>query len=269
MIVDAFMYAGERECLAIRLHELRNVADLVVIVEARETFQGQPRALSFQRDRYVWEPYYSGKRIRYVVIDHFRGCTETWDREAQQRNLMGDSVADLPGDTVCMFSDADEIPRASAVLAYGAGIEHGGRRRLGGPHFHYYANVRQVSYPVWYGTSIVQRASLDLPGYTVQRLRGNSIGNTYQQGDCMSGGWHLAFLGGRERILTKLQSWSHHEDSHFATLSNIDHALATLTDWKQDRGMQLRLVPVDQTWPAYFRDVPSDAARLLYVPPGT
>jgi hypothetical protein len=263
MIVDACMYAGEREALQMRLYELRDVADIFVIVESRRTFQDARKPLYLTQAADI----VAGYPVRYVVMENFRGCTKTWDREAMQRNEMGVAIQSLtnpvvPGDSVCLFSDVDEIPRASAVRAYCAGIKHGDIVRLGGPHYMYALDCRLVAHPIWYGPHACAKSSLDA-GLTPQRMRGSSQGHTYRPGSVMSAAWHMSFLGGRERILEKLRSWSHDDDSQHATEANIERAISTLTDWKPDRMLRFERVAVDRTWPQFVHDFPEQAREWL------
>lgn len=259
MLVDCFMYAGEIECLQMRLRELRDIADKVHIIEACETFQGNRRQLSNIDINYVIDPR-DRARIAYTTITSLGAAhASPWDREAYQRNYMEVVTRHLAPDDIVLMSDADEIPRRDVVKLLKSSGAPAQVVRLGGPHYLYAINVQQTSYGPWYGTYAVSRRYLDK--HTPQEIRGFGMGNI-DTGNCIpNSGWHFSFLGGRERILEKLYSWSHVEDGTYANDKNILDALQNVRDWKTDRNMHLERVTVDDTWPLYVRENPTIAEQ--------
>jgi len=254
---DAILYAGEVECFAIRLHELDWLCDRFVVVEAAQTFQGDAKPFTLASDIAAHPELDLDRflpRIRHVRIDAFGPHTTTaWAREAEQRNAVMAGLDDLPPESTVLLCDVDEVPRASMVMARAPQLAVGEKLRLGGPAYLYALNLRETTFPAWYGPVVVRRRTLD--GESPQRLRGHSQGNTPSADSLRDSAWHFSFLGGPERMLKKLHSWSHTEDNHFATPEHIISAIAEQRDWKDDREtpLKLQLVALDASYPVWLR----------------
>lgn len=254
MLVDVFMYAGEIECLQMRLRELRGIADEVHIIEAMWTFQGKRRDLSFSHFIAGIAGLTDAKIIHHVITDFPKECVTTWDREDYQRNYAVEATKHLQATDTVFISDADEIPRASVALdikTFGAPL---GVIRLGGPHFMYEINAKLWNAPNWYGTHVVSRHYLK--SHSPKEIRGFGKGNVKLPGSIDDAAWHFSFMGGKTRVLDKLQSWSHSEDNHYATDRNITNALYYVRDWNTGRELELERVIVDNTWPLLIQENP-------------
>jgi hypothetical protein len=133
-VYDCITYNGEADILAARLHELADVVDCFVVVEADRTFSGEPKALRFD----AADPRIASflPRIRYIAVHDMPVVDEAadavpvvgdwhsdtpksgfWIREKFQRNQIVRGLHDAAPDDLVLISDADEIPRASVVQA--------------------------------------------------------------------------------------------------------------------------------------------------------
>lgn len=124
-IFDCFIFSTELELLEIRLHELERAVDVFVLAEARGTFQGDAKPLTFQENRGRFAAY--ADRIRHIVVSDMPGGTKEgdyWRREYHQRNSLAAGLVDATPDDVIILSDVDEIPRATSVLAAAAMPDH-------------------------------------------------------------------------------------------------------------------------------------------------
>ena len=108
LIIDAFPFYNELELLDIRLHELGDVVDRFVLVEATRTHSGKPKELFFQNNKPMFYGYLN--KIIHIVVDtmpitpeQIRTCLsdkdkkwiesqyqaeDSWVRERYQRNAM-------------------------------------------------------------------------------------------------------------------------------------------------------------------------------------
>ena len=122
-VCDCISYDGE-PVLDLRLAILGACVDAVVIVEARVTHSGLPKALRFDPAKYAaW-----GDKIRYVVIDEFPptppdygrempwvtpASRDAWWREQCQRD---EALKHVPEDaSLVIVGDVDEIPDPAAL----------------------------------------------------------------------------------------------------------------------------------------------------------
>ena len=106
-IYDTFIFDSEFELLEHRLAEIYELVDVMVLVEAAQTFQGQPKPLCFQqqRERFAW----AMPKLRHVALPRLPG-ESTWAREAFQRNAVQLGLSDAQPEDIVLILDADEIP---------------------------------------------------------------------------------------------------------------------------------------------------------------
>lgn len=108
-IFDTFPFDGELDMLEHHLLEVFPLVDVVVLVEAAQTYRGAPKLLEFDRnkDRFAW----AASKLRHVKLDGLGPSSiSPKDRAAIQRNaiMLGLRDAD-PGDIVLLL-DVDEVP---------------------------------------------------------------------------------------------------------------------------------------------------------------
>ena len=117
MLFDCFSFFNELDLLEVRLHELDALVDYFVLVEARRTFQGEPKPLYFadNADRFR---RYSGKLIHAVVVNFPRTTPMDWirnpsmpiGRESTTGAIRSPGVArKASGSDLIIVSDVDEM----------------------------------------------------------------------------------------------------------------------------------------------------------------
>jgi beta-1,4-mannosyl-glycoprotein beta-1,4-N-acetylglucosaminyltransferase len=123
MIYDCFTFYNELDLLQVRLHELHEVVDRFVLVEATQTFQGKPKPLFFKDNAAAFARY--ADKIIHVVVE-FPACDLTsqlatrprnaiWARQHYQRDQIAQGLSKAsPGDLI-IVSDLDEIISASKL----------------------------------------------------------------------------------------------------------------------------------------------------------
>ncbi|QXZ09997.1 hypothetical protein KUF54_01625 [Comamonas sp. Y33R10-2] len=282
-VYDCFTYNGEFEILQIRLHELREVVDVFVIVEATRTFAGDAKLLTL--DLAAPELAELADRIRYVVVDDMPDdppgiqakdikCdwlndppkTGFWRREKYQRNQIMRGIGDAHPDDLILISDADEIPRADAV-----------RYMLQQPQnqvfglllwlYYFYANYRNVegaeSRMVWSVAAPRHWFTQATPDQLRLGVRAGQVPAMRLQ----DAGWHLSYLGMSEaRIRQKIAGFAHQEYNDAEFLSRIDlKSMVTSGQDLYDReGYVWALVAADEA-PARLSESPA-LSSLFFVP---
>lgn len=264
MIVDGFTYSGEYEALLLRLHELADVVDYHILVEAMTTFTGLDKPLYYLARDQARLGDLANRILPVVAILPDGG---PWEREAYQRNMIARMLDGKPDDTVVLVGDVDEIPMADAV--------RGAARLLSDamPQLAfdqdlclYYAN--NVCYSSrWRGTQAVTLPYLRKA--TPQGVR--DARNAAPA--LMNAGWHFGSLLGDEgaaRFERKLASFSHAEEcAPFATPDNIAAAIDAGRDvsGRQDILFRADLTPKAEDYPAWLWEHRHDMAHLFA--PGT
>lgn len=197
MIYDCFPFFNELDLLELRLHELDEVVDYFVLVEATRTHSGQPKPLhyrDYQRRFSRWRD-----RVIDVVVDDMPASPDPWVRERHQRESIGRGLAGASAEDVILVSDLDEIPRASKVCEYRdvPGIKVFQQRLC-----YYFLNL--AADDPWPGTRM-------LSCETFRELGGAQAVRSAAGVPVPEGGWHFSFMGGVGRIRGKLGAYAHQE----------------------------------------------------------
>lgn len=213
MIYDCFLFFNELEILDIRLHELNSVIDKFVLVESAKTFTGRPKPYYFLENRDKFKEFLP--KIEHIMIDlRPKG---NWEREYEQRNAIMMGINKCNPDDTILISDVDEIPPASQVHPVTTGV------RFSQYFFYYYLNTNHPQYR-WIGTRMLPKRMIDQLG-SIQKVRENGLQEE------IIGGWHFGWMGGIERIKTKLESFSHSEYNIPAIRDN-EHLMAAISSGK-------------------------------------
>jgi beta-1,4-mannosyl-glycoprotein beta-1,4-N-acetylglucosaminyltransferase len=262
---DCILFFDEVDLVEIRLHELADVVDYHVIVEATMTLSGRPRELCFNLGDARWDSF--REKIIYVPVHDMPSEGGDWNREYFQRNAILRALDGLSivGNTVCsredlvLLSDADEIPRASAVRRFQEQSDHS-IAKFEMSYFNYHVNQRgyfpsasselEPSWVHWYGTVAARRSTFETP-QQLREMRQPAPGDLV----IPDGGWHFSWLGGIEKIQLKFASFAHQEFDSPQTYDSarIAAAIAQGRDHlpNEDR-WRFKVVPLDDHFPAYL-----------------
>lgn len=248
-VYDGFTFFNEVELLEIRLHELHDVVERFVVVEATHTHAGVPKPLIFPDCRERFAAY--ADQIVHVVAD-LGGHSFAWQREAEQRDAIMRGLVDCRDDDLIIVSDLDEIPRRDVVerlRAEDAAVE--GILRLEMELFFHCLN-RRARRP-WLGAAIAPfRIVRPLGTNLLRYLAKQEVGHVIPDA-----GWHFTWMGGAQRVLTKAQAYAHEENRAGMVLALTQHG--TLPHGAPGAGEPCDIVPVDERFPALVR---ANADRL-------
>jgi len=235
MIYDCFTYNGERDLLKIRCEEMKGLDVQHILVESTHTFTGIPKEITFNEfDReFIHFP------IRQIIVDDMPNTGNPWDNEKHQRNAIIRGLITVPDDAICIISDVDEIPRASALLAItelGEGIT-----ALRMDKFGYYLNCLE-------GVQSWERARMCEVGY-VKSFSPDYVRNSGYEHEILNAGWHFSWMGGPEVMKRKLDSFSHQECNTQKLRDALEHKYQTGESlWGDDHWL---FVKVDEAFPEY------------------
>ena len=220
-IYDCLTFFNEFELLDLRIAEIYDLVDVMVVVEADTTFQNTAKPL------YLWElqqRYYHLDKLRVLSISDMPGG-DPWANEQHQRDSIMRGLNDAEPDDIIMISDADEIPRPSTIQALRDSSASVFGFRMPLFNFKYnYMMINQDCYSVWSGAC--RRGALDSPEiFRRSRHALNSFGYGYNDGTVQlieHAGWHFTYLGTEEFARTKIQSFAHAETNRPEILDQLD-----------------------------------------------
>jgi beta-1,4-mannosyl-glycoprotein beta-1,4-N-acetylglucosaminyltransferase len=261
LVYDCFMVNDEMEVVEIRLHEMADVADVFVIAEMPLTYSGLPKPLHFTKARERFAAF-SHKIIHLVVDDPPTPLDEhgfratfgrapgssasdgAWLREIHQRNALARGFRDAAPDDVIIMADADEIPRAEAVLQHAG---NPGCKALAMELYHHFLNTKLPDYAPhqmpWVMARMNHTAGIDA-GVHLQRMAPVGSFTVVPRG-----GWHFSscYGGDVEKTISKSVSGSHFAD-------------AGADEWRDQLARDglylpgLRRVEIDEGFPRYVRE---------------
>lgn len=285
MIYDCFTFFNELELLELRLHELGEIVDKFVLVEATKTHSNKPKPLHYLDNRSAFSAFHD--KIIHVIVDDEPDAKDAWVLENYQRNCIARGLVDCRPDAWIMVSDLDEIPRATAVkklsgeipfrddffsrVAHNAlsnkltqKIFHRRRlRRILRKHHPFVWRFEQrlyrhflncVSSAPWHGTRMMRFR--DFTSAEEMRYTGYKT--------VKDAGWHFSYLGGVERIRQKVAAYAHQENNHpqFTAPEFIAERInAGLTLFGENEKMEF--VALDKTFPRFMLDNPEKFAGWI------
>jgi beta-1,4-mannosyl-glycoprotein beta-1,4-N-acetylglucosaminyltransferase len=204
MIIDAFPFFNELDLLEIRLNELSSIVDCFVVCESKKTFSNKEKPLFFQENLNRFKDFKS--KIIHLVVESLPEGDDPWVREHAQRKTIIKFFDRFHEDSVCMLSDADEIPSVESIKSSLSILEK--QKIVLIKHFfcHGYLNRILVSeqngfWAYWGGTRIAKKSFWDK----------SKMGREYEDAEVI-GGWHFRNIGDAKSLCLKLKSYSHHKD---------------------------------------------------------
>jgi beta-1,4-mannosyl-glycoprotein beta-1,4-N-acetylglucosaminyltransferase len=288
MIYDCFTFFNELELLELRLHELAGVVDKFVLVEATQTHTNQPKPLHYQENRARFSAFHD--KIIHVIVSDLPQSSDPWIPENFQRNSIARGLTNCRPDDFVLVSDLDEIPRASTVEKMSREIpfqddffsnavhaalnsrtvksvfhRRGFRRRLRKNHpfvwrfehtlYRYFMNCKSLQPPLSYGTVMLRHRDFS----TAEELRHSGFKTV------PDAGWNFTWMGGVDRILTKIRAFAHqeHNQPQFTDPPRILESIEQ-GHYLLDDSNRLQFVPLDGTFPRYVLEHPENFSGWIH-----
>ena len=245
MIYDCFTFFNELDLLEIRLHELYNVVDKFVIIEADRTHSNLPKPFYYDLNKDRFKQFED--KIIHIKHEHtelmYKGGS--FDIDNATRDLAISEIHYEPDDLI-IIDDADQILRASILENF----IYNGPAKYETKYYYYYFNC--VHNGGWYSTLIYKYKDMNKP---LHELRFNP---PLELPFVYNAGWHFSYLGDIENIKLKVQSFSHAPECFIPKFMNDEHLLDCLNTGKDlfDRGKEANMffVPIDDSFPKYLVD---------------
>jgi beta-1,4-mannosyl-glycoprotein beta-1,4-N-acetylglucosaminyltransferase len=112
MIYDCFTFYNCLDLLEIRFHELANVVDYFVIVEAKERFDRVKKPMYYYENRHRFDEFKD--KIIHIGLKRLEGYNLE-ERGVWQGNQIMRGLTKAKDTDLIIFSDNDEIPRAKSI----------------------------------------------------------------------------------------------------------------------------------------------------------
>lgn len=213
MIYDCVTLFNDVELLDLRFRTLYDHVDYFVIVEAEESHIREKKPLYYLENREMFKLY--SDKIIYVHVPELP-FDNPRENEFYQRNLIEYGYQNAGPEDYIVIGDIDEIANPVALKE---GISRGYEQfGLLQKLFYYYVNCQAVQ--MWYGSMCWKKKFITSP----QDVRNHRGGEPHS---VENGGWHYSFLGGAERIMLKLKSFSE-QQVNTSDVNNAENILRCL-----------------------------------------
>ena len=191
-----------------------------------------------------------------------------WDNETHQRNAIMRGLTDAAADDIVIVSDADEIPRPEAIDQMRGSDNVIFALRM--PLFNFKFNYMRRDpgeYDPW---AMAARKSV-FDEITPDTLRGmrfnfNGVPYNFANNGCEiieHAGWHFSYLGNRDYLVNKAQSFSHTEVNRpdFIAQIDIEASIRERKEWDRTSANSYEIVEIDN----YFPDTIKDSRYQMFV----
>jgi beta-1,4-mannosyl-glycoprotein beta-1,4-N-acetylglucosaminyltransferase len=249
MIYDTFTFFNEFDLLEIRLHELSDVVDKFVLVEADRTQSNQPKPFYYDENKERFKDYWD-KIIPVKIYNTERfwdtGCQ--WCIDNAARDAVLTEVQYTPDDFI-IIDDADTIPKASVIKNH----VYAGPVRLAMLESYYYFNCLHFNGTAGWSASQLWRYG-DIPNRASQ-IRAFMPGLV----DVIvpDAGWHFSYMGGIEAIQRKIRAGSHWRECgtpEFINDAHLAQVMESGADLFNRANFDAIPVPLDERFPKYILD---------------
>jgi beta-1,4-mannosyl-glycoprotein beta-1,4-N-acetylglucosaminyltransferase len=218
-------YTDESELTDIIMNELDSVVDGFIFLEASHTYQMDPRP------EFPAFPFKGDKIFHRTFTDYPANAYELKADKIEE--LVTGKYIDIlteigvqPED-ILLYGDSDEIPYTETVKALIPYVKTGDIYALEMIFCNYWINC--ISFEkTWTQFKVFNfQTLLDIGGSPQENIRKKIVGTIVP-----NGGWHWSWMGGKDRIVKKLESYSHYEfnQPQFKTDTHIDSCLITGAD---------------------------------------
>jgi hypothetical protein len=248
LVIDAFPFHDELDILECRLYELERAVDWFVIVEADVTHQDRPKPWYLAENADRFKPWADKiVNVQASELPTAKDNADPWAREHAQREHIatGLSIIGVGANDIVLQSDVDEIPRAlqarnvrpQGLLAF--------EQRL-----HCFA-VDWLHPEPWRGTVAGTGTSIKALGLMPFGRMRDSRNVAPCPPALRNAGWHLSWLGGRDRALHKLGAFCHPEIAR-ETYEGLREDRYLRNGWHVDGK---RMAPYEgDDWPKWIKE---------------
>ena len=227
-IIDGFIFYNELDILAIHLEEVYDVVDHIIIVEATETFAGNPKQSFYLENSGRFEKYKD--KIIHFITDFkegypFTGMTnsssEKWLREDYQREciLIACQQIQLSVDDIFILTDVDEIPNRSIL------------QKIRKNELNIDDNVYILEMDLYYYSL---EYTVNRKWHHVKMARFNTLQSFpllkyfrhYWKAEIIkNGGWHLTYFGDVNFIKNKMENYAEEHSDQQKSIKHISECL--------------------------------------------
>ena len=251
MVYDTFTFFREMDLLDIRLHELYDVVDCFVLLEADRTQSNIPKPFYYYENKERFKDFWP--KIHYVQhMETARLDNPNYEVaiDLATRDMLFDGL-DLNDDDIVIINDSDQVIRASAI----ADEDFSKSVRFNFRCYQYYLNFYEyIEWEHWWGAIGMKYKMFKDSGHGIGEIRSNIhlFDSKYKE----DAGWHWHFMMPLESIRYKLIASAHWRSITSPLQMSKEFIEGNLKSGFDilGRSPRLKYVPLDDSFPKYVVD---------------
>ena len=251
-IYDCFQFFNELDLLELRLELLYDHVDYFVISETNRTHSDLEKPLFFLENKEKYEKYLD--KIIYVnhefpqdilnmgrkeggdlYTKQYNKISERYDieenegqlkkyptfcRDYLQKEFIKFGLVDCDDDDLIMISDLDEFPDPKYIDE----VRIKNLNNVVFMQYCFYYNINTLAHTNWYGNYVVRYS--DTKDVSLTHLKNKRV--NFEK--LFKAGWHFSFMGGTERVKTKIKSYAHQEYNNSSILNSVEQKINSGVD---------------------------------------
>lgn len=259
MIYDCFSFFNELELLELRLHELDPIVDKFVLIEGKETYTKNPKRAYYEENKELFKEFKD--KIIHILLDKLPDLgvegREHWTRD----QLMIGLTDKCKDDDIIFVGAVDELPNVKNLPIYIEKLKKNYAINLSMVQRWYYVNCEDADTRSIACTGISKYKFVK--EHSPEQLR---YGGGFVTPECA--GWHFSWMGGVEKVLQKVTSFSH-TSFNKEPMTNRDYAEKQLSDPEKygnylDPNQKLKILSLDENYPKYLLDNKERFKNLIF-----
>jgi hypothetical protein len=251
-VYDCFPFYNELDLLELRLTELYDHVDHFVLVESNTTYTSKDKPFYFEENKERYSKWLD--KIIHIKVEDMPHHPDAWVNDRFQRDQIFRGIKDADPNDLILVSDLDEIIRVEAIEEMRKSNEILFALRM--PIFNFKFNYMKVSpdrYNVW-GMAGRRHLFDHIMPDAFRFLRFNFMHSEGVVNGCQiieHGGWHFGYMGDKEWLLNKAQSFAHTEVNTPAFLAQIDPeaSISAGTSWDRSSQDVYQVIKLDNYLP--------------------
>jgi len=273
-ILDAFLFFQELDLLEIRLNYLDKYVDKFLIIEACQTFSGNPKKFIFEENaqrfaKFLYKIEYhkindfhhdyasvqnylsnsrtlTHKKISEILKQHNHYSKDhlNWVLDSYHRECIHFALQKVAADDdIVILSDLDEIPSKHIFSQKQINLLKKNLRVCKQKEFRYFLNYYKDS--DWLGSIAGKYKIIKNQSLNMLRIDSKKDRIIIHKDVIHNGGYHFTSCGNIFLIKEKIKSWGHQEFNNDLVYKNIEKNIATGQDiFQRETGTNLIRIDV-------------------------
>jgi len=252
-IIDCITFFDENYIFDFRYNVINEFVDYFIVCESKFDHKGNLKKINFDPTK-----KYTENKIKHIILERpFPKNTNSWQKQAIQREFILENINFVDDDDYIFFSDPDEIPNPEILKNFQLKKKYGIFMQK---FYNYKFNLFNQYESPWEGTRVCKKKNLKSIDFMREKVKTKNLKYSFLRFDkeknlefFLDAGWHFNNIMDAEKISLKLKTFAHTEYSkkEFSSVEIIKNKIDQKVDLF-NRGETYKVVKIDEEFPKYF-----------------